>query len=164
MFGDTVETEVLHRIDDSLIRMRRLWTAHATPSGMARDSGDGVEMSTVLVADAVHRAWQDGEPISVADVADRLDVAHSTASRLVERAVISGVVTRTRDDTDHRRVTLVLTAEGDDLVRRSTQFRFGYLATLLRDWPSDDVAAFSTLLARFAASARDQPRPTGAQP
>lgn len=151
-------------IDDSLIRMRRLWKSPDTPSSMAQDSGAGLEMSTVLVTDAVHRGMRDREHVAVADIADRLDVTHSTASRLVDRAVTAGVVARSRGDTDHRRVTLTLTAEGEALVRQSVRFRADYLRQLLADWSPSDIDTFSTLLARFATSARNQPRPPGAAP
>lgn len=149
----------LLRIDDALIRLRRLWQGHDSPAGLSRQSGAGVEMSTVLVTDAVHRGLHDGEDVSVAHVAARLDVTHSTASRLVERAVAAGMVSRSRAADDHRRVTLRVTADGERLVRRSVQFRVRYLRALLHDWSDADVATFATLLARFATTARTPPDP-----
>lgn len=144
-------------IDDSLIRMRRLWKGHET----RESSPGGDRLSTVLVADAVHRADREGATTAVADVGERLDVTHSTASRLVERAVAAGVVVRSRAPSDQRRVVLRLTADGERLVRRSTEFRADYLRHLLADWSDADVATFAHLLARFAASARPPPDPTG---
>lgn len=162
MIGASGTKQELLLIDDSLIRMRRLWKSHDTPSSLSQESGAGLEMSTVLVTDAVHRGMRDGEHPSVADIADRLDVTHSTASRLVDRAVTAGMIARSRADTDHRRVTLALTTDGAVLVRQSVQFRADYLQRLLADWSASDIATFAALLARFATSARNQPHPTGA--
>lgn len=153
--------EVLARIDEALIRLRRLWTGHETPAALARDSGGGLEMSTVLVADAIDRERGTGTEVTVADVADRLDVAHSTASRLIDRAEAAGVVTRSRSSVDQRRVTLHLTADGDLLVARSFEFRTQYLTSLVADWSDADVACFARLLDRFATDARRIPPPEG---
>ena len=57
---------------------------------------DAPQMSTVLVVDAVnrHQRQHPGAPVRIADVAERLDVAPSTASRLVDRAAKAGMLVR----------------------------------------------------------------------
>jgi DNA-binding MarR family transcriptional regulator len=123
----------LHEIDDALVRMRRLWS-----------SARGAEMSSVLVVEACARA--EG-PVSVGEVARFADVEHSTASRLVDRAVRAGYVERTADG---RRAVLELTAAGRELRERAVEFRIAWLTSVLDDWPDADVAALARLLARFA--------------
>lgn len=143
---------VLEQLDDALIRLRRLWQ---TPSGsrvLVEPDGSRLEMSTVLVTDAIDRAER-AEParkLRVADVADRLQVAPSTASRLVDRAVRAGMVTRGTDAADNRQVTLTLTPAGSALLGRALTFRTGYLQQVLSGWTGDDVATLALLLDRFA--------------
>jgi DNA-binding MarR family transcriptional regulator len=49
---------------------------------------------------------------TVRDLADHLLIQHHGAVQLVDRAAAAGLVTRRRDETDHRRVHVVLTDEG----------------------------------------------------
>jgi DNA-binding MarR family transcriptional regulator len=49
---------------------------------------------------------------TVRDLADHLLIQHHGAVQLVDRAAAAGLVTRRRDETDHRRVHVVLTEEG----------------------------------------------------
>lgn len=145
-------------LDEALIQLRRLWSAGTPRLGRA---GEAVEMSTVLVVDAVQRLAEGDPPTeaTVAAVADRLDVAASTASRLVDRAVAAGVVRRTRSAADPRRAPLVLTADGRALAARATGFRLTYLRTLLEDWSDADRRTFAELLTRFAAAVHTHPHP-----
>ena len=145
-------------LDDALIRLRRLWAAGTPRLGRA---GEAVEMSTVLVVDAVQRLTERAPAVeaTVAVVADRLDVAASTASRLVDRAVAAGVVRRTRSATDPRRAPLTLTAEGRALAARATRFRLAYLTDLTTDWSEPDRRRLAQLLGRFAAAVHERPSP-----
>lgn len=67
-------------------RRGRCDRAHSPPHVLLEHDNDTrVELSTVLVTDAIHRAHV-ADPhavVGVADVGRRLDVAASTASRLV---------------------------------------------------------------------------------
>jgi DNA-binding MarR family transcriptional regulator len=143
----------LRRADDALVRLRRLWSsAHTRPMA---DDDPPVEMSSVLVVEACARAAATGAEPAVADVAAFADVEHSTASRLVDRAVRAGLVTRTRSARDARRSALHLTGAGRALQHRATAFRLGWLAGVLADWPRDDVTRFAQLLDRFAERVGD---------
>jgi DNA-binding MarR family transcriptional regulator len=141
-------------IDEALLRLRRLWSHRPRPgtsAGASAELGRPVELSSVLVVDAVARASVAGEEATVRRVAETLDVERSTASRLVEVAVRGGWVERTDSPDDARRSVLVLTGDGRELDRRSRMFRQGYLASVLRSWAPDDVATFARLLGEFAA-------------
>lgn len=124
----------LHDIDDALVRMRRLWSS----------APRGVDMSSVLVVEACAR---ESGPVSVGHVARFADVEHSTASRLVDRAVRAGYVERSADG---RRAALRLTPTGRELRERAVEFRTTWLTTVLDDWPDADVADLARLLERFA--------------
>lgn len=146
--GDPLST-----IDVALLRLRRFSQvprSHGTPG-----PGESVELSTVLVVDAVEQLSAGGVAAAVGDVADRLSVAPSTASRLIERAEAAGMIQRGRAVLDSRRVALVLTDAGVSLAARAREFRRGRLADVLTSWPSERIERFSADLHDFAQLALD---------
>ena len=142
----------LARIDRALLGLRRMWDAPAEVD----HGGRVVEGSTLLVCLAIAEHDERGGPgeAGVREVAEFLGVTHSTASRLVSRAVDANMVTRDRSSSDPRRVELTLTPEGDRLVAASRDFRTSFLAVLLVDWSAQYVAALARLLDRFATQVR----------
>jgi DNA-binding MarR family transcriptional regulator len=156
--------DALHATDDALVRLRRLWSAtHTRP--MAADNPP-VEMSSVLVVEACARAADRGHEATVGEVAEFADVEHSTATRLVDRAVRAGLVARARSPRDARRTVVRLTAAGRDLQREASAFRLSWLGGVLAGWAPEEVATFATLLSRFADQVGDagpwSPPPPGA--
>jgi len=147
MYSTHMPDEQLDRLDDALLRLRRLWAA--PPPALVLESLDGqpVTMSSVLVVEACARGRDE---VGVGDVGQFLDVDPSTASRLVDRAVRSGLVERRSSRADGRRVTLALTASGQALLVRATDFRRQWLSTVLERWSEAEVAALAGSLARFA--------------
>ena len=145
-------TLVLGQLDDALIRLRRLWQTPSIKRVLVEPDGQRLEISTVLVTDAVNRLQHADPPMvaRVADIADRLEVAPSTASRLVDRAVRAGMVTRGGDAADGRHVILTLSPAGSALLGRAFLFRTRYLEQVLKGWTCDDVATLARLLDRFA--------------
>lgn len=168
-----VPAPVLHDVDDALVRLRRLWS----PGRSAALDAEGrvVEMSSLLVIEAIARhdgaTQQDGplrrdgvpqrdglpRPARVGDVAAFCDVEASTASRLVDRAVRSGLVQRAPSPSDSRRTELTLTDAAHTIRERATTFRTGWLASVLADWSPDDVTVFAAALTRFASSVEKNP-------
>jgi len=144
----------LERLDAALLALRRFTQAPSTTDRGTKSShgSNRVEISTVLVVDAVAR-WDPAGDCSIGDVAGALQVAHSTASRFVERAVQVGMIRRGRSSADPRRTVLSLTVAGWRLQREAVGFRTGRLEGLLADWSATDVTAFTTLLERFARRA-----------
>ncbi len=145
----------LARLDRALLRLRRMWDA---PAGITHD-GRTVEGSTLLVCLAVEERTPGaaGGGVGVVEVADALGVTHSTASRLVSRAVEAGMVRRGSSGADPRRAALALTDEGRELVAASRRFRAGFLGAALAGWPRDDVAVLADLLTRFATDVTHRP-------
>ena len=113
-------------------------------------------MSTVWVVEAIDQGGS-SDGLSVAELAEALDVAHSTASRLVDRAAEAGTVTRESSPIDARKVVVSLTPAGQALANESRSFRMDYLARVTATWTTADQGSFATLLARFAEAARTQP-------
>ncbi len=151
-------------VDDALIRLRRLWTGTAPSAATTADRSTPVEMSTVLVVDAIHRllVTQPQAEVTVAAIADRLDVAASTASRIVDRAVTASMVTRGASTVDPRRVALTLTPHGQTLLMEAGTFRRSYVARVLEGWTKAEVDIFAKLLDRFATAVHLHP-PTPSQ-
>lgn len=131
-------------LDRALLGLRRFLESPAALD----DGGRRIELSTLLVLDAV------GEGVaSVGEVAERLDVARSTASRLVVRAERAGMVVRSSSPVDARAVLVGPTAQGLALGHRAREFRLERLVTLTSDWDGSEVAALAAALQRFAESA-----------
>jgi len=158
-FDDAVDLE---RLDAALLRLRRLWTAPRAFGGLRMDVGSGVELSTVLVVDAlIGQEQPHSAGVDVRGVAMHLDVAPSTASRLVERAVSAGMVERRPASADARRVVLRPTRAGRRLHKAAVRFRTDYLGAVLRTWPRSERRHFIDLLDRFADAVAAAPtRPT----
>lgn len=135
----------LELIDQALLRLRRFFDAPA----VLDDAGPRVELSTLLVLEAVARC---AAPPSVRGIAEQLGVAHSTASRLVTRAERAGMVVRASSETDKRETVIESTQVGQGFRRRATAFRRQRLVDLTQTWTGEERATFARLLDRFAAA------------
>ncbi len=133
----------LEQIDEALIALRHFWTA---PPRIQDPALGAVEMSTIWVADCLRRTPNQ----TVAELAAALDVAHSTASRLIARAEHAGAVLRDQDPHDHRRVTVHLTEAGHSLAKVALEYRVATLQAATVDWTDAERATFASLLTRFA--------------
>lgn len=107
-------------------------------------------MSTLLVVEACARGAADEVAVSVSDVAAFADVAQSTASRLVQRAVDAGFVQRVLPPVNHRRTALHLTPAGRSLHEVSLAARLQWLDRHLDGWPPAAVDDLAHLLHTFA--------------
>lgn len=121
------------------------------------DDGRPVEMSSLLVVEAVARHATDEAAASVGDVAAFCDVEASTASRLVDRAVRAGLVDRASARRDSRRAALTLTPAGTAVRQRAVGFRTNWLTQVLTGWKPSEVAALAASLTRFAADVEKAP-------
>lgn len=155
---DPNETEpAVTSVDESLVRLRRLWSPGR--SSTVDDRGGPVEMSSLLVVEAVARHCESGaqQAAGVRDVAAFCDVEPSTASRLVDRAVRAGLVDRAPSRADSRRAALTVTPEGAAMRERAARARTGWLAQVLSGWKPEEVIAFAGALARFASDVEKDP-------
>lgn len=135
----------LELMDHALLRLRHFFDAPA----ILTDTGTRIELSTLLVLEAVARC---GSSASVREIADQLDVAHSTASRLVTRAESARMVERATSTTDRRETVIETTAVGHGFRRRATTYRHDRLAALTTGWSPEERTTFARLLDRFAAA------------
>ena len=141
----------IQRVDLALIRMRRLMESSTVRRKFYARLGAPVDHSTIVVLRAILAESAD-EPASVGDVAHRLMVDASTASRLVDQVVKAGYVERSNCDTDRRRTRLEVTADGDALLNNAAAIRTEMISEWVADWPGDDLHQLADLLERYIDS------------
>jgi DNA-binding MarR family transcriptional regulator len=139
------EEQQLYELDDLLAAVR---LAVQRPEYRRRllqglDIPGGI--TTLRLLRAVEILSGSGTP-SIKDVAARLAVEHSTASRGVDSVVRAGLLSRQPCVDDQRRTRLTLTAQGRSLLRRTAARRRELLEDVTEDWPTEDVARLIELL------------------
>jgi DNA-binding MarR family transcriptional regulator len=145
----------LASLDAALLDVRRLGRRPGYRSRLLAAVGDAIDISTVRVLRAVERGHGGGEGdggaagICVGDVATRLEVDPSTASRLVDQQVTAGYLERQRSATDRRRSTLTLTDAGRTVLAEVTGARLDLFAEVTADWSEHEVATLATALDRL---------------
>lgn len=144
---DAGKRDDLDRVDRALVGLRHLWSGPLTLNDPTLGT---LDMSTVWIVDALTRDETHDE-VTIGELAVAIDVAHSTASRLADRAQASGAVTRHPSTRDARRVAVELTDQGRLLAGTARTFRADYLARAMAAWNPADRRSFADLLTRFAA-------------
>ena len=97
--------------------------------------------------------------INLNGFADLLGVTASTAVRMVNRLLTTGLVTRRDNPANRREVILGVTAEGRRLVRRVTARRRQEIARIVTDMPEPRRAQLVTAMRAFAEAAHEpEPR------
>jgi DNA-binding MarR family transcriptional regulator len=91
------------------------------------------------------------------DLAEALAVSPSTASRMADRLVRKGLVTRGSSPGDRRAVLLALSESGESLVRDVMRRRRHEVARILREVPARERPAITTALQEFARAAGEVP-------
>jgi DNA-binding MarR family transcriptional regulator len=88
-------------------------------------------------------------PIAVTDVARRLEIDQSNASRQIRALEEQGLVARTIDPDDRRVARLGVTTAGRKVLARVRAVALNDYAVALDDWSAQDRAQLAALLDRF---------------
>jgi DNA-binding MarR family transcriptional regulator len=138
-------------IERAMNRIRRSQTRRSLARRAAAAGVDlPADLSVLGVVDAVDEGPSAGaDVVSVADVADRLGVDPSRASRLVKAAIEADLVRRVASQSDGRRTGLALTQTGTVAVAAAHRSRQQLYAELTAGWSSRDRADLARLLTRF---------------
>jgi DNA-binding MarR family transcriptional regulator len=88
-------------------------------------------------------------PLSVAQLAERLRLDRTTVSRLASRLHELGLVSRTQDADDKRKVWLQVTPDGERMLASLGEVSHQYYDVATADWSPEDRAAIGELLARL---------------
>lgn len=83
----------------------------------ARAAGITPQQHMLLLAVRGHTSYPD---VTIGDVAERLQVRHHSASRLVDRAVQRGLLERRADLVDRRKALVSLTGDGERILTAVT--------------------------------------------
>lgn len=68
------------------------------------------------------RGMPDGVVPTIANVAARMMLKHNSAVELVDRAIVQGLLCRADDESDHRRILLRVSPEGERLLASLAEF------------------------------------------
>ena len=98
------------------------------------------------------RMLQHCGPVQLGDVAAKLRVDLSVASRQVSHLVDAGLVRRTVDDDDRRARTVELTEAGRALLVRAYEHIDVLAATTFADWGDEELVEATRHIARGAAA------------
>lgn len=92
------------------------------------------------------------EPMRIRDLAERLGLAESSATRLADRLEALGLARRHADAEDRRSVLLQLTPSGRAHARAVARRRRAYLVELLRGLEPDERRELVRLFGKMAAA------------
>lgn len=109
-----------------------------------------VELSAILIVQAIERAEQEGVEPTVGEIAARLGVDPSTASRLVARAETAGYLRRRASLADGRASVLALSDEGRALSAGAARYQRNVFDAATATWSDEERQEFARLFVRFA--------------
>ena len=118
--------------------------------GLALRSLGAAGSSITLAQYRMLAVLADDDGQNVRDLAARLGVDRSTATRMCNRLVGAGLIQRTDDPDDRRAVVISLTGEGGAVVAAVTRARRDNVAALLRSLPAARREQLVDLLDEFA--------------
>jgi DNA-binding MarR family transcriptional regulator len=149
-------------IRSSLVGLRRLFQRKELVEMWSAASGRAARLdyTELRLLDAVRsstRASDDtGEGgVTVGEIARRLGVDPSRASRQVARAVKQGLLRRHAVQADGRKVLLQITAAGAKLQSRGSELTRARIALALDGWSAADREQLAALFSRFARAITD---------
>jgi DNA-binding MarR family transcriptional regulator len=87
--------------------------------------------------------------ITVGDVAERLGIDPSVASRMVSDCIGAGYLARAASQRDGRRTVLQLSAEGAATLERFRRHQRAAFEYITRDWPAPERLEFARLLLKY---------------
>ena len=138
---------VLIKVDEALLTLGR--PSHLRRIGERVRAGAGLPLDRA--AYPVLRGIAECGPVRLSDLAARLGVEISTASRQVKELEQAGLVERTGDPKDGRVTMLALAPAGREALKKLRESWRRTLVEILDAWPEDEREQLATLLARLAA-------------
>jgi len=87
-----------------------------------------------------------GGDLTIGELSNKINLAFSTTTDLVDRMEKKELVERKRDTNDRRVVRIHLLPKGQKIIREVIDERRVYLSTVLADVPSNEVAMLLELM------------------
>ena len=135
------DRENVPRIGRSMARMRLMTGRRLIGRLAIQSAAPGLELSHLDVLDAVRRAQSAGE-VTVGLIAEMLRIDPSRASRVVADMVGRNVLRREASQADARRIVVVMTEVGQDLLAEIVAQKLAIISEIVSDWPQEDVERF----------------------
>ncbi|NNH58801.1 winged helix-turn-helix transcriptional regulator [Rhizobium laguerreae] len=142
------DRENVPRIGRSMARMRLMTGRRLIGRLAIQSAAPGLEHSHLDVLDAVRKAQPAGE-VTVGMIAEMLRIDPSRASRVVADMVGRNVLRREASQADARRIVVVMTEVGQDLLAEIVAQKLAIISEIVSDWPQEDVERFAALFERF---------------
>ncbi len=144
-------------IRDALVDLRRLFQRRELVDLWSAASGRATRLDygDLRLLDAVRGADAPSGSATVGEIAQRLGIDPSRASRLVARAVSRKLLERRAAQDDSRKVVVRVTQTGARMQARGAELTRERIAVALAAWPAADRERFATLFARFAGALLD---------
>ncbi|PDS79535.1 MarR family winged helix-turn-helix transcriptional regulator [Rhizobium sp. L43] len=142
------DEENVPRIGRSMGRMRLMTGRRLIGRLAIQSAAPGLELSHLDVLDAVRRAQPAGE-VTVGMIAEMLRIDPSRASRVVADMVGRNVLRREASQADARRIVVVMTEVGQNLLAEIVAQKLAIISEIVSDWPEEDVERFAALFERF---------------
>lgn len=120
----------------------------------------GISGSQLWILQEVARTPNAG----VSELAERLGVQQSTCSQLVEKLVAREYLNKERSKLDQRRVGLLATEKGLDLLAQAPGPAEGLLPKVLHELAAEDIAGLETYLAKVIAGLSLKDKASAHQP
>jgi len=143
---DTLDDDTNELVTALLTASRVLVGVSARTVAEVEDTVTLTQFRTLVVLDN-HPA------INLNTLADLLQVTPSTAMRMIDRLLVTDLVTRRDNPTNRREVLLDLTPAGRRIVRRVTARRRSELARIVAAMPARQHSALIRALRAFAVAA-----------
>lgn len=100
-------------------------------------------------------------PLNLASVAAALEISPSNASRICDRLIKAGFLHRQDSAADRRNISLSLTTDGRQLVRKMTRHRRRSITRVLRAMRAEERRSVVAALDAFAVAAGEPADDTG---
>jgi DNA-binding MarR family transcriptional regulator len=136
---------VITDIEQALTRLIRRGNQPRVHERLAARAGVSLDRAAYAALSRVHEAG----PLRLSELATRMGVDVSTASRQLQQLERSGLVARVGDPADRRASLLELSAEGRRVLARMRQARHAGLARVLAGWSARDRRRLATALTRL---------------
>jgi DNA-binding MarR family transcriptional regulator len=132
-------------IEQALTRLIRRGNQPRVHERLAARAGVTLDRAAYAALCRVHEAG----PLRLSELAARMGVDASTASRQVQQLERTGLVGRVGDPADRRASLLELTTEGDRVLARMRQARRASLAQVLGGWSAAERRTLAAVLTRL---------------
>jgi DNA-binding MarR family transcriptional regulator len=143
------DNATLRAIERSITQMVRSMGRGQVGRGTERRLEGLVDFSHVRVIAALAECHEAKVTASVGQLARRMAIDPSRASRMAAKAIRAGYAKRLASQDDGRRTCVALTKKGEEFDNAIRDLRLRYFASHMKGWPEEDCKTFARLLSKF---------------